>query len=195
MGNERKHNYSAGNTMKKNVASQLIGVQMITAADGTDFTGSITCTIAKDGAAPVASAGTGPTHQATGYYEYNPTQAETNYDHIAFHFTGTGAISTTVQVYTDTVTGDVANILVDTGVLTDGIITGTAGSTSLSTTGCSSNLTGYTNDQLIGRIITFLAGPADGESSDITDYVATNGVITFTALTLAPQNGNAFKIT
>ena len=86
--------------MKKNVASQFIGVQMITAADGTDFTGSITCTIAKDGAALGASGGTGPTHQATGYYEYAPTQAETNADHIAFHFVGTGAISTTVQVYT-----------------------------------------------------------------------------------------------
>ena len=86
--------------MKKNVASQLIGVQMTTAADGTDFAGAVTCTIAKDGAAPVASGGTGPTLQATGYYEYNPTQAETNYDHIAFHFTGTGAITATVQVYT-----------------------------------------------------------------------------------------------
>ena len=86
--------------MKKNVASQFIGVQMTTAADGTDFAGAVTCTIAKDGAAPVASGGTGPTLQATGYYEYSPSQAETNYDHIAFHFVGTGAISVTLQVYT-----------------------------------------------------------------------------------------------
>jgi len=83
----------------------------------------------------------------------------------------------------------------DLDTISDGIITGTAGSTDLATTTCSSNLTGYTNDQLIGRVITFLAGPADGESSGITDYVATNGVITFDALTLAPENGNAFKIT
>lgn len=103
--------------MKKNVASQVIGVQMITAADGTDFAGTVTCTISKDGAALAASGGTGPTLDATGYYTYVPTQAETNYDHIAFHFTGTGAISTTVQVYPDQLTYTVANKL-DVNVLT-----------------------------------------------------------------------------
>jgi len=82
----------------------------------------------------------------------------------------------------------------DLDTISDGIIEGTA-ATSFAVGSCGSNLTGYTNDQLIGRIITFLAGPADGESSDITDYAETNGVISFTALTLAPENGNAFKIT
>ena len=77
-----------------------------------------------------------------------------------------------------------------------GIITGTAQTGTLSTTACSSDLTGYTTDQLIGRIITFYgAGPSSGESSDITDYVSTNGVITYTSLTLAPENTNPFKIT
>ena len=40
----------------------------------------------------------------------------------------------------------------------------------------------------------FTAGPADGEATDITDYENTNGLLTFTALTLAPENANAFKI-
>ena len=79
--------------------------------------------------------------------------------------------------------------------ISNGLITGTAATGTLSTTQCTSSLTGYTDDQLIGRIITFLAGPADGESSDITDYASASGLITFTALTLAPENGNAFKIT
>jgi hypothetical protein len=314
--------------MKKNVASQLIGVQMTTAADGTDFTSAITCEVTIDGGTKTASGGTGPTHEGEGFFTYIPTQAETNGDHIAFSFAASGAISATVQVYThfpQTVDNDVlaagsvgfaaiaafldteiAAILADTGELqtnqgdwatitghateakqdtqkaetvliladtadlqanqgawatvtghateakqdtqkaetalivadtnelqvdwedggridliqdiiavdtttdipgliataqadldtiSDGIITGTAATGTLSTTACSSSLTGYTNDQLIGRVITFLAGPADGESSGITDYVATNGVITYDALTLAPENGNAFKIT
>lgn len=83
----------------------------------------------------------------------------------------------------------------DLDTISNGIITGTAATGTLAVGSCTSSLTGYTDDQLIGRIITFLAGPADGESSDITDYANTNGLITFTALTLAPEDGNAFKIT
>ncbi len=293
--------------MKKNVASQLIGVQMITAADGSDFTGSVTVTIAKDGAAPAASGGTGPTHQSGGYHEYNPTQAETNYGHIAFVFAGSGAITTTVQVYTgfpqtvdnnvlaagatgfaaiDTVVDAVKAVtdnLPDSGALSDlatieglasgatgfaaidtvvdailldtdemqgddvpaliaaldvvvdrveadtqdiqtqigtagdgltelatasalatvdgiadnlvsGIIFGAVEAGTLSLTQCTSGLTGYTNDQLIGRVIIFLTGDTAGEATDITDYEETNGLLTFTAVTLAPSAADTFKI-
>lgn len=76
-----------------------------------------------------------------------------------------------------------------------GIIFGSAATGTLSTTQASSDLTGYTNDQLIGRIITVTSGVAEGESSDITDYVETNGVLTFTAMTLAMGNSDTFKIT
>jgi hypothetical protein len=78
-----------------------------------------------------------------------------------------------------------------------GIIMGTCGSTSLTNTTCSSDLTGYTIDQLVGRVITFLGGDADGESTDITAYAVTNGVITFTSLSgaIAPANTDPFKIT
>jgi len=86
--------------------------------------------------------------------------------------------------------------IVDTNVddLELGIIFGTAATGTLSTTQATSNLTGFTDDQLIGRIIVFTAGPADGEATDITDYASSNGLLTFTALTLAPENGNAFKV-
>ena len=86
--------------MKKNVASQLIGVQMITIADGTDFTGTITCEVTIDGGTKTASGGTGPTHEGEGFYTYIPTQAETNGDHLGFSFAAALAISSTVQVYT-----------------------------------------------------------------------------------------------
>jgi hypothetical protein len=99
---------------------------------------------------------------------------------------GTAALATAASL---------ATAQTDLDTISDGIITGTAVTGTLSTTVCTSDLTGYTDDQLIGRIITFLAGPADGESSDITDYASASGTITFTALTLAPENTNAFKIT
>ena len=75
-----------------------------------------------------------------------------------------------------------------------GIIEGTAATGTLSTTQVSSDLTGYTDDQLIGRIIIWLTGNAAGEATDITDYASTNGVLTFTALTTAPADGDTFKI-
>lgn len=87
--------------MKKNVASQVIGVQMTTAADGTDFTGTVTALITGDGGTQSASGGTGPTHEGNGFHTYLPTQAETNFDHIGFTFTGSGAISATIQLYTE----------------------------------------------------------------------------------------------
>jgi len=76
-----------------------------------------------------------------------------------------------------------------------GIIYGAAATGTLSTTQATSDLTGYTVDQLIGRIITVTSGVAEGESSAITDYVEVNGLITFDLMTLAMGNGDTFKIT
>lgn len=85
----------------------------------------------------------------------------------------------------------------DVQTMVDGIITGTCGSTNNTNTTCSSDLTGYTVDQLVGRVITFLGGNADGESTRITAYAVTNGVITFDALSgaITPANTDPFKIT
>lgn len=86
--------------------------------------------------------------------------------------------------------------IVDTNVdqLELGIIFGTAATGTLSTTQATSSLTGFTDDQLIGRVIIFTAGPADGEATDILDYASASGLLTFTDLTLAPEDGDAFKI-
>ncbi len=86
--------------MKKNVASQSVGAQMITAADGTAFTGTVTVVITEDNGTQTASGGTAPAHEGNGYHSYSPTQGETDADHIAFTWTGTGAIPVTIQVYT-----------------------------------------------------------------------------------------------
>lgn len=88
--------------MKKNVASQVVGAQMINAATGAAFTGSVTVSVTGDaGTQATGSVGSGAcTHEGNGYHTYAPAQAETNYDLVAFTFTGTGAVPVTVQIYT-----------------------------------------------------------------------------------------------
>lgn len=97
--------------MKKNVASQIIGAEMVTAADGTAFTGAITCYYTIDGGTQtIGSVGSGIcTHEGNGFHTYTPTAGETNGDHIAWTFIGTGAVPATIQVYTTfPQSGDVA---------------------------------------------------------------------------------------
>jgi len=88
--------------MKKNVAGQKIGAQMLTAADGTAFTGAVTVEVTLDaGTQATGTVGSGAcTHEGNGYHTYAPSQAETNGDLVAFTFHGTGAVPVTVQVYT-----------------------------------------------------------------------------------------------
>ncbi len=88
--------------MKKNVASQRIGAQMISATDGSAFTGAVTVYVTGDaGTQAVGSVGSGAcTHEGNGYHTYAPAQTETNYDLVAFTFIGTGAVPATVQVFT-----------------------------------------------------------------------------------------------
>jgi len=88
--------------MKKNVSGQVIGAQMVSATDGSAFTGSVTAYVTGDGGTQSAgSVGSGAcTHEGNGYHTYAPAQAETNYNLIAFTFTGTGAVPATVQVFT-----------------------------------------------------------------------------------------------
>ena len=88
--------------MKKNVAGQIIGAEMITAADGSVFTGAVTCYFTIDGGSQIiGSVGSGIcTHEGNGFHTYTPTAGETNGDHIAWTFTGTGAVPATIQVYT-----------------------------------------------------------------------------------------------
>lgn len=137
--------------LKKNVASQIIGAQITTAADGTAFTGSVTCYYTLDGGTQtIGSVGSGVcTHEGNGFHTYTPTAGETNGDHVAYTFIGTGAIAATVQGYPTfpqtgdsyarlgapagaSVSADTAAIKVDTAavkVKTDFLPSATAGST------------------------------------------------------------------
>lgn len=75
---------------------------MVSATDGSAFTGAVTVHVTGDaGTQAVGSVGAGAcTHEGNGLHSYAPAQAETNYNLIAFTFVGTGAVPTTVQVFT-----------------------------------------------------------------------------------------------
>jgi hypothetical protein len=110
--------------------------------------------------------------------------------------------TTTDNILTDTADiqanyATAANLAtVDTNVdnLNLGIIYGTAQTGTLSQTQATTDLTGYLDDELIGAVIVFTGGTANGQRSDITDYAAASGLVTFTAITTAPANGDTFKI-
>ena len=86
--------------MKKNVAGQKIGAQLVSATDGAAFTSTVTIYVTRDaGTQAIGSVGSGVcTHEGNGYHTYSPSQTETNGDLIAFTFVGTGAVPVTVQV-------------------------------------------------------------------------------------------------
>lgn len=85
--------------MKRDVAGQTIGAQMFD-PEGAAFTGSVSVSVTKDHGTQTAGGGTAPSHKGNGFHSYQPTQGETDADHIAFTFTGSGAVPVTVQVYT-----------------------------------------------------------------------------------------------
>jgi hypothetical protein len=90
--------------MIKNQSGQAIGAQMTNASTGAAFTGAVTVYLTPDAltqALGTVAAGV-CTHEGNGYHTYRPSQAETNYDLIAFTFVGTGAITETIQVETET---------------------------------------------------------------------------------------------
>lgn len=88
--------------MLKNTAGQKVGSQLVAAADGSAFTGFVTVEVTVDaGTQATGSVGSGAcTHEGNGYHTYAPAQAETNGDLVAFTFHGTGAVPSTVQIYT-----------------------------------------------------------------------------------------------
>jgi len=183
--------------MKKNVASQVIGVQMISASDGSAFTGAVSCLVTGDGGTQTAGGGS-VTHEGNGFHSYAPTQAETNYNHIGFTFTGTGAIPATVQLFTSfPQTGDSFGLIGTAG----------AGLTNIGTIATVTNLTNLPTIPTNWITAAGIAADAIGASELATDAVteivnavwanatrtvtaATN--ITSTGGTTVPQTGDSF---
>ena len=86
--------------MKKNVAGQTVCFEMLSTADGSAITsGTPTVYVTGDNGTQATGTGT-KTHKGNGVWSYAPTQAETNYTHIAFTMVLSGAFCQTVNVYT-----------------------------------------------------------------------------------------------
>ena len=85
--------------MKKNVSSQVVSAVVLSATDGSPVTASVAVTVNGDAGTQGAGGGT-LAHEGGGEWSYIPTQAETNFDHIMFKFSATGALSVGIQVYT-----------------------------------------------------------------------------------------------
>lgn len=86
--------------MIPNLSGQPIGTQM-TALDGTPFTGLVTIWVTGDNGLQVVGVvgGGACVHEGRGYHDYLTDAADNNFfRHIAFTFTGAGAVTRTVQV-------------------------------------------------------------------------------------------------
>ena len=96
-----------------------------------------------------------------------------------------------VLVYSDTTA-----IHSDTTQMQLGIIYGATAAGTLTTTQCTTNLTGYLDDEIIGRLLVFTSGTADGQAATITDYASSTGLITYAAgITTAPAASDGIKVT
>lgn len=88
--------------MRRNIAGQFIGCQLVSKTDGSPVTtGTTTVYVTGDaGTQAAGSVGSGAcTHEGNGFWTYAPAQAETNYTHVAFTFVNTSAVNATVQVF------------------------------------------------------------------------------------------------
>lgn len=92
-----------------------------------------------------------------------------------------------------TVDSNVDAIKVVTDIIGTTQITGVTSGTP-TTTSTNTDLTGYVTAELVGRVIIFVGGTADGQAAEILTYTSTNGVVTFAALTTAPAASDSFVI-
>jgi hypothetical protein len=102
-------------------------------------------------------------------------------------------VTARVTANADQINGD-ATAAANLALSALGLVNSTALTGTLSTTQMTTNLTEVTDDHYIGRIIVFRGGVLDGQATDITDYDGASKMLTFTALTEAPVNGQAFTI-
>ena len=74
------------------------------------------------------------------------------------------------------------------------IISGAAEAGTLTITQMTTDLTEATDDHYNGRLIVWQTGVLAGQASDITDYLGSTGMLTYTAVTEAPSSTDKFLI-
>jgi hypothetical protein len=83
--------------MIKNTSGQAVSAQLVAVADGEDVTSGTTTVYVTGDAGTQASGGGTVTHEGNGCWSYQPTQAETNYNHVSYTFVNSSAVSVTIQ--------------------------------------------------------------------------------------------------
>jgi hypothetical protein len=110
----------------------------------------------------------------------------------------TGSVSGSVGSVTNRVTSNVDQIAGSTTAATNlsksalGVVYGTAVTGTLSNTQMKTDLTETTNDHYVGRIIVWTSGSLTNQASDVTAYDGPTKVLTYTATTDAPSNGDTW---
>lgn len=189
--------------MFKNVASQVIGCQLIIGGTGTDAGQASTGTPNIYVTLGTGAQGTGSgtlAHKGNGYHTYVPTQAETNADHIAYTFTVSGVVPSTIQVVTvdkeasDRLTAGAKAMVYGT------VGTGAAHTTTqINMAGGSIAPSMTTTNMFKGRVLLFLqdtsstalrcqGAPIDGNTTTAITFSTGN------ALSNAPVSGDTFVI-
>ena len=140
---------------------------------------------------------------ATGFSTHSAADVRTEMDSNSTQFS---QILTVMGTPADTdISTDIANAAADQQVtdgvvdnLNLGIIYGQAQTGTLTVQAFTTNLSGYADDQLIGRVVIFTSGACEGEGARILDYANASGLVTVSTgssdLTTAPSNGDTFKI-
>lgn len=94
--------------MRRNIAGQSIGAQLINKTDGSNVTtGTTTVYVTGDaGTQVIGSVGAGLcTHEGKGYWTYGPATNETDFEQVSFTFENSLAVTATIQVYTTATSG------------------------------------------------------------------------------------------
>jgi hypothetical protein len=84
--------------MKKNLANQNIAAQINSVTTGGPITSGVSIFLNPNNTGQVAGTGV-LVHAGNGSWVYTPTQAETNYNYIAFTFVCATGINQTINVY------------------------------------------------------------------------------------------------
>jgi hypothetical protein len=187
--------------MWRNVGSQVISAQLVSATDGSNVTtGTTTVYVTEDGGTQTAGAGT-VTHEGQGTWSYVPTAGETDATHVSFTFTNASAITAMVQVYTQD--QDTAIRLSEGAqVIAYGTVgNGTNNTTTVSISGGGGAISpaATVTDQFRGRTIYFKRATATTNLRGQGTLIDGNTTTAITiaagdALTTAPANGDIFVI-
>lgn len=167
--------------MNKNQAGQIIYFQMLIASSQLAFTGTPTGTFAGDNGSDAACTGTFTAVGSTGKFSYAPTQAETNFDVVAFSFVGT--LATPITRSFDTVNSTLLGAYPALGIIDSG-----TAQAATSTTLQLRSAAAFADGTLVGAVLTAF-GTTQGywQSRVINSNVSSTDTATVDAWNVTPS--------